>query len=490
MDCSASKSDKTFFSPKGSLSAKNLENTESNMVTASGKSSNSSQLVASQLAPTLDELYNHFVTEITETKGKYSLQELMDMLRVCPVNRAAIELKALRAMTALGEYHNSDPTLYATASGNKTMQEWVRGNFESMRGNLSDVSSKLIRQAYSLGHCCGEILWERKINYQTAEWRLKKIKILNPLQYSFAGKIGEVDRIIYRSRRLTPFAIPYSKLVHIYNPAIDEPEDPVGEAQASLAYPFFKARQLMLMQWTTAGQRQATGFIVIKTPADKTVAVYTKDGKPEINSDGSAKTQSSAMAVANSAKEIENGCIFVTDKENDVIPITTNAGEGFFNTALTYYQKMIFYSYGIPSTIFDDTASGIGNAGINAGHKLILDAQIEAIIQSLREELIEKVIRPLLLANFGTRFEDNLGEFKSEKFLDPMQASARVNNLTLALTNGIIDNNDLEGVNRLREDLGISPISKENFDKQQLAKLMAQQEAEQASYPEEGQNDT
>jgi hypothetical protein len=442
-------------------------------------------LVASQLAPTLDDLYNHFVSQLTETKGKYSLQELMDMLRVCAVSRAAIELKVLRTVERLGEYYNSDSTLYQTASGNKTIQEWTRGNFESMKGSLIDVVGKIMRQVYSVGFGSGEIVWEKKSNYLSSEWRLRKIKILNPLKYSFAGSMGEVDRVIYRSRGLSPFAIPYSKLIHVYSPSTDEPEDPTGEASSALAFPFFKARQLMFMQWTTAGQRQATGFIVVKTPSEKTVPVYSKDGQIEKNSDGSAKTQSSAQAAANSAKQIENGCVWVTDKENDVIPIVTGAGEGFFNTALTYYQKMIFYCYGIPSTIFDDTASGIGNAGINAGHKLILDAQIEATVQTLRDQLLEKVVRPLLLANFGTRFEDNLGEFKSEKFLDPMQASSRVNNLTLALTNGIIDNTDLEAVNRLREDLGISSISKEDFDKQQYSKLMAQQEAEQVSYPEE-----
>ena len=148
--------------------------------------------------------------------------------------------------------------------------------------------------------------------------------------------------------------------------------------------------------------------------------------------------------------------------------------------ALTYYQKMIFYAYGVPSTIFDDTASGIGNAGINAGHRLILDNQLESIVNSMRDELLEKVVRPLLLANFGTKYESNLGEFKSEKFLDPGLAATRVNNLTLAFNTGILDSTDLEAINRLREDLGISPLSRQQFDEQQLAKLLAQQEQQVA----------
>lgn len=447
------------------------------------------QMVSAQLAPTLDELYNHFVTELSKDgESKYSIEELTEMLKYCPINRLSIKLLALRAVVLLGEYKNADSTVYPTASGKLTIQEWVRGNFESMKGSLLDVCFKLVRQVYGLGASCGEIVWTKKSKGSLREWRLKKIKILNRRKYDFAGKFGEVDRIIFRSRFLGQFAIPYSKLLHVYSPSIDEPEDPRGEAQSSTAYPFFKARQLGYMQWSTAGQRQATGFLVVKVPSEKTVVVNGKDGQPELKPDGTIKTQPAAQAAANAAKNIENGSVFVTDKENDIMPVVTGAGEGFFSMSQTHYEKMIFYCYGIPSTIFGDTASGIGNAGINAGHRMILDTQIEGLVQMLRDELVEKVVRPLLLANFGSRFEDNLGYFEVEKFLDPMQVTGRVSNLLMAFANGIIDNTEIEAINRLRQDLGLSAISKEQFDRQALEKLLAQQEAEQASYPEEKVN--
>ena len=105
-----------------------------------------------------------------------------------------------------------------------------------------------------------------------------------------------------------------------------------------------------------------------------------------------------------------------------------------------------------------------------------MDSQIEDLVNDLRDQLIEKVVKPLLVANFGSRFEDNPGRFESDKFLDPSMTSMRVSNLTLAMGQGYIDANDLEANNRLREDLGLSPKSKEDFDQEQLAKLLATQE--------------
>ncbi|MFN6560053.1 MAG: hypothetical protein RMY28_009615 [Nostoc sp. ChiSLP01] len=440
---------------------------------------NSSKLIplyATELAPWLDELDTNFVRELPETGETYTLEDLIKMVRICAVNRAAINLKTMRAAAALGSYFHNDPTPYPTAAGPKTIQEWMRGNFDSMRGSLTGVVRKMIKQAYSLGTSCGEIRWYNRKTQLGSEWRLKSIPVLNPLRYSFAGVKGRVDRIIYRPIFDSPKAIPYAKLLHVYSPSLDEPEDPRGDPAAACALPFYKSRQIFYKQWTQAGQRQATGFTVIKAPSEKTVAILGPNGKQLMNDDGAVKTQPALYAAVQSAKNIENGSVFGTDKENDVINYPGNGGEGFFNISLTHYEKMIFYAYGVPSTIFNDTASGIGNSGINAGHRLILDTQIEDIVNDLRDELLEKIVRPLLMANFGPRFEDNLGEFKSDKFLDPSLAATRVSNLTVAMSSGTIDANDLEANNRLREDLGLSPFTKEQFDQQQLAKLLAQQE--------------
>ena len=435
-------------------------------------------LYTTKIAPELNELDTNYVRELPDTGETYVLEDLIKMIKICEVNNAAINIKTMRAVSALGSYYNDDDQAFIPSRrGKQTIQEWVRGNFQSMRGSLASVVRKMIRQAYSLGTSVGEIQWESKTNSNSSyqEWRLAAIPVLNPLHYNFAGIKGSVDRIIYNPIYHAPKAIPYSKLLHIYTPSLEEPEDPRGEPASARALPYYKGSRICYKQWTIAGQREATGRTVVKVPSDKTVIIYGSDGKP-IFKDGKIQEQPAAVATLNAFQKAENGAVTITDKENDVVNIPGNAGENFFNTQSTNYEKKIFLAYGVPSTIFGDTQSSIGSAGINAGHRLILDTQIEDLVNDLRDQLIEKVIRPLLLANFGNRFEDNLGRFESDKFLDPTMVSMRVSNLTLSMGQGFIDANDLEAINRLREDLGLSPKSKEEFDQEQLAKLLAQQE--------------
>ena len=299
-------------------------------------------LNSNQFAPALEEVNTNYVRELTSTDDKYSLEELIIMLKVCPVNRVAVDLKALRAGTALGEYHHSSTTPIKTATGEVTIQEWVRGNFDSMRGSMHDAASKIMRQAYALGFCCGEIVWKRKNIGLQSEWRLSAINILNPLRYSFAGDRGRIDRIIYRSLYNAPIPIPYAKLIHTYSPRVEEPDDPRGDAQASRAYPFYKARQVMLEQWTLAGQRQATGLIVIKADSNKQVAILDRNGRPLKNFDGTVKTQPALYAAVNAAKDTQNGSILGTDKENDVTSIPGNAGGELFQCGANLLSKNDF----------------------------------------------------------------------------------------------------------------------------------------------------
>ncbi|NMG10707.1 hypothetical protein [Brasilonema sp. UFV-L1] len=422
----------------------------------------SAQLMQRELAAEIEGIFTSFAQNLTY-KEDYSLEDLAKMLKECPINRVAISITALRALTEFGEYFHNDTHTYQTPNGPMTITQWVRSNFESMKGSLHTIIGKMIKQAYSLGTSCAEIVWTA----QKGEWRLHKIKILNPLHYSFTGSTNKIDNIIYKKSSPSKL-IPYQKLIHIYNPSIEEPDDPQGDPQAARAYPYFQARQLFFKQWTTAGQRQATGLLVVQAPGDKMVAILNAQGEPVKKEDGSLKTQNAIYATVSAAQNAENRSVFGTDIKNKVFQIPGNAGEKFFEVALQHYQKMVFYSYGVPSTIFDDTASGIGNAGINEGHRLILDSQIEAIMTSTRDEILEKVVKPLLIVNFGKKFENNLGEFKVEKEIDPAAMNARVLSLSLAMSNGIISTKDLEAVNKLREDLGLSALSKEEFRMQAL----------------------
>ena len=132
----------------------------------------------------------------------------------------------------------------------------------------------------------------------------------------------------------------------------------------------------------------------------------------------------------------------------------------------------------------------MGQAGLNAGHRLIMDSQIGGIVQVAREQFIEQVTRNLLNANFGIKNQDDFGEFVDSGFLSPEQSGLRINNFMSAMLQSVVSISDLEAINRIRLDCGISALSAEEYNEMQMQALLAQQQAsyeaqqqEQGVYP-------
>jgi hypothetical protein len=437
-------------------------------------------LLPHELAPDLESLYSYHVQQLFDDPDLPQAGDLLSMVKRCPYNRIAIEIKAMRAVLALGNYTHDDDTLLNTPRGKKTVAEWVNGNFESMKGDLYQAAGKMFRQCYPIGSSVAEIVF----GGDRSEWRLAKVKVLKRSNYTFAGYGGEWDRIIYNSTYKAPFPVPRQKLLHIYIPDIDEPEHPNGDPQAARAYPYYQARKLALSRWSIKLGRDARGVWVIKSDSNKTSTKRDEFGNVVRASDGNPVKTSSLEQAVDAAKKIEDGDVFGTDKQNDVnYYASTSSGTSDFNVAIQAYANDIFIAYGIPKTILGEGSASLGQSGLNYGHRLILDVQIEAMVEMMRSQLIEQIVKPLLNANFGDRFKDNYGRFVSDKFLDPSMSATRVSNLMSAILQGIIDGNDLEAINRIRLDCGLTAITAAEWGEMLMNKLIAEQQAAASQYP-------
>jgi len=424
-----------------------------------------------QLAPLVEEVANEFVQIATQGDEPYTLDELHRMVRLDAPSRAALALISQRASVALGNYAHPDPKMYKVRGGRRqTVTEWTRSNFQSMKGTFRAVIKKKIAQSFGLGYSATQILFSSNEPGFAGEWRLARLNTLDTKRVEFAGMKGQIDRIIYNSSTKGQLPLDYKYIIHLTNDLLES--HPKGYPQAAAAYPFFKARQLLLKEWAIAGQRQATGLFVVQVPSNETVRLLNSRGKPLVRN-GEVATGSAAEAVLLQAQDLGNNGVFVTDIKNRVMNLPQTAGENFFNLSCQYLQNQIFLCYGIPQTIFNEGSVQLGSAGVNAGHRLILDSFIEGLVAALKEELIEKVIRPLLTANFGIR--DEFGDFQQEKFIDPTMAAGRASNIINALSMGVLENTDLAAVNRLRTDLGISELSQEEYDNRMVAKLANEQ---------------
>jgi hypothetical protein len=202
------------------------------------------------------------------------------------------------------------------------------------------------------------------------------------------------------------------------------------------------------------------------------------NGKPILDEYGQTKNTSALAQALDQLKDLANGSIVGTDKNNTITTIPQTGGEGFFNLTSEKLDKYRWLAYGIPYTIFNEGTATLGQAGLNSGHRLILDGLIEEIARQFRDRLINNVCRPLLMWNFG--IQDNYGTFESEQFLDPAQSGMRVSNIMTCIQTGLFNPTDLEALNQLRKDLGLSQRRQEDFNQELIEKIMAAEQQKQA----------
>ena len=145
--------------------------------------------------------------------------------------------------------------------------------------------------------------------------------------------------------------------------------------------------------------------------------------------------------------------------------------------------------------MFDEGSSGLGNSGISQTHRSILDSQIEGIVQQLRSQILDRIIKPLLVFNFGGKYGQKLGSFAMNASTDPNTLIMRGNFLLSAITSGVIASTDLAAINVLRDIAGVPPINEEQQQQllyaqaqvQQMQQQIAQQPTADPSDPSGGQ---
>lgn len=441
----------------------------------------SGRILPGKLAPDLDELYQEYVTELQQGDDYFkipSLIELIKMFKFCPYNRIAVELKSLRAVASFGEYSHPDKRTVITSSGRQTLTEWVRGNFQTMQGNLPDVINKLFKQAYGFGYSVAEIEYSANVTGHQGEWRLWRINVLNPCRYRFAGRRGVWDRIIYRSRFQSHYPIPRKKLIHIYCPSMEEPENPYGDGQGIRGYNYFLARKLALKNWNGQLAKGVKGQTFVKADSNATVPKTNLAGEIERDDNGQPIPISAVQASADAVRRAGDGDVIGLDKSTEIQHFAGISGTGQdYNLALIRYVDDIFMSYGVPKTILGEGAATLGQAGLNAGHQIVLDTQIGSMVGITREHIVEQVAKDLLTANFGVTQQDDFGKFEQNKQLPPGEASMRITNIMSSMLQGIIKSNDLEAVNRVRVDCGLSALSAEEFQQQIVQDILQQQQS-------------
>lgn len=405
------------------------------------------------------QLTNQAITDIYSDQP-YKLSELKTVLRQSPVANAALQLKCLRACSSLGKFSHPD----------KKIQKFIEEQFERMQGSLLDATKRHFYSAFGLGTGITEISW-RTTN---RGWELKSLQSVDPERVRFSGKSGEITHLLYR--HTDERVLPYNKIIHTVNDPGFMFNHPFGFAETNRVVPLFRASQILKSEWIVGCRNQAQPILVGKASSQHTVRLLGADGKPILDSQGNEKIVSAGQSMLYAMQQLENSSLMVIDKENDLLPISLSGGSMEFSTALNFFERLILMCYSVPSLMMNEASSTWGQSSVSNNQLVLMDTAIESLMETFRDNLIERVVAPLLKVNFGIM--DDYGSFQVETKPNPQDASLRVSNLISAVSSGILPATDSDVINQLRSLLGIPELDSETL--QRMAETQAiQQEIQQ-----------
>jgi hypothetical protein len=424
--------------------------------------------VSGQISSSLNSITQTFLQEVSNNDPK--LIDYLKMARKDPLVRSCIELKCLRAALMLGKYSHEDAFI----------ERWVQENFDGMRGSLTHIVGRLA-SAMALGFSGGEIVFTDEI---LGQWRLKNINILDQTRISFEGKNGEIFFLRYRESTGKVKKIPYPKIIHVVNgfsSNIGEHDMVYGDPESGTAYQYYKAKQAILTEMMISAKNSASGMWLGKADSNETVQIVDSQGNPRFNSDGTPMVQSAVHALAQQLLNLENNSVLVTDNKNQVMPLIPTTKEATWQMYITILENGIMKSYGIPEMTFRE---GVSFSNLSRQKKTILDAQIESVVAQIRDQLVEKIVKPLLIWNFGVT--KNFGTFKMDEIEDQESISLRVQNIISAVSSQILPAQNINIQNALYDSLGLPTVTKEEsqtYLQEQLLKSYYENQVYQGVHP-------
>jgi hypothetical protein len=407
------------------------------------RSPQQSQPLQGTLSKEVERLTNSIINELSnlDTVG---IDEYLLMATTDPICGAGIEVPMLMGALKLGKYHHDD----------ENIQDWTRQNFVNMHGSLQ-LSFAEMWQAKPFGHSWSEISVEPK----NGSWMLQSIMAVDPRYFRYAGSIGKIKEIRYRTVPEGLIDIPYEKGIHITNGRhINIGRDPYGFAECKKAYPYWKAKKLILAAMVIAAQRQATPLLVGKTDLESSFELVDSLGNILLNSETGLPIKGRAGDRMKSALEqIENQSVIVIDKAIDEITAIAQQTDGaFFLNVLRFLNSQILMAFLMPETVITTGSQGAsGDSNLNAGHGAILDLVVSSFTQQIKERLIEDVCRFLIFNEFGE--QESYGHFQ-EPEKNKTDSVALLGAIANASNSGVLGGNDLDVINRSRDLAGIPPI--------------------------------
>lgn len=401
-----------------------------------------------RLTSSVQALTGRYITEIYSPKRRV-YNEWIKMLEKDPIAAFCAGIKVLRAQITFGEYTHP----------NKDYQQFIRQNFANMEGSFRNVLARLA-SAMTFGCSVAEVNFSSNTPGFRNKWMLKDINVLDIRNLSARGKCGKVQEWGYRDRYNNTVYIDHRKCLHITNTdLIPFNTDLIwGSADCERALNWYKLRQLFSTEFAIAAKSNATAVIHAQTDSVARMQLYDANDQLRVDAAGKAITVSKQKALYMQLKELEQNDLIVTDLQTDIKLLQRNTGEAFWNYGFNLVEKNVALSFGLPVSLFSESVSStFGNTGLSQNHKSMLDSVTESVVQSIREEIVNKVVKPLLVWEFGENKEWGSFDFISEE--SSVDKNAKISVILSAISTGVFEASDSSIQGELRKMLGLPPQS-------------------------------
>ena len=258
--------------------------------------------------------------------------------------------------------------------------------------------------------------------------------------------------------------IPRAKCIHYAYNAQGNFKNPYGRSLLRRCYKYYVMKDAILQMMTIALDRKGTPLTLVYYDPNAPIYQRSEVGSPDQSgARGNAKVAiDPGAAVKKAMSNVHNdSVIYLPGKKGEIytvdnVPQTANAQD--FIAALEFCNKSILRALLIPSLMFGD---GQGGYALGEVHAKSFEKVLDASNAGLEEVLLNSWVKDILMLNFPrARWEkDGLGTFsKRELTQDEIQKIMQV--FQQAIDSGVVDQQDLNDLNKMREQIGFDAVSK------------------------------
>jgi len=253
--------------------------------------------------------------------------------------------------------------------------------------------------------------------------------------------------------------IPKMKCVHYAFDAQGKFGNPYGRSLLRRAYKFYVMKDAFLQMLSIALDRKGTPLTVVFADPNTTII------NSELKGGQTARDRVVGIRADEAARQafekIHNDTVIILPGkkgqiyETDFVPQDSNS-EAFIS-AINLCNKSIMRALLVPALIFGD-GDGSGSFALAETHSRTFDKILDGMLAGLKQTLLDQVVKELLAYNFprSTWEKKGLGDF-AKRDMTMSEKQVEMEMFERAVNMGIVDANDLNDLNKMRDTIGFEP---------------------------------